>query len=341
MNTILLIGPLENKKDPTKTGGIIVLFLDLLHQFNQCKINYAIIDTNKENYSHKVIALLSIWYQILIKVRQFNHISLHGTANDYIFIAPFAVFIAKLLGKTVSLRKFAGNFDDVYLSMNSILKSAVSYALRYSNANFFETKYLVNYFSKFNPHTYWFPNVRAKPVQLRSGPYQKKFVFIGTITKEKGVIELLEASNLLDETYVIHLYGPIAKDMDGFNFSTYRAVYQKALRPNEVLETLRAYDVLILPSYREGYPGIIIEALSVGLPIITTDLAGIKEMLDEKCAIFIRPENTKDIKNSVIGFNRDNYNYFSKNAIKCFELFNSDIQTPKFIQTIFRGETSF
>jgi glycosyltransferase involved in cell wall biosynthesis len=206
--------------------------------------------------------------------------------------------------------------------------------LKKSDANFFETHYLVNRFKCFNHNTYWFPNVRKKPNTPRSGKYKKRFIFIGSITKEKGIMELLYASNLLDDSYVIDLYGPIAADFRSFDFSPYRAVYQKALQPNHILETLRQYDVLILPSYREGYPGVIIEALSLGIPIIATKLEGIKEMIDEKCGIFIPPQNTEDIKNSVLYFNEENYRYFSQHALEYFEPFDSDSQTDCFISLI-------
>lgn len=334
MKSVLLIGPMENKKDSTKTGGIIVLFLDLLQQFRKYNIDNAVIDTNKENYSHKIIALFSIWVQLLIQTKRYDHISLHGTANDYLYIAPIAVFLAKFYTKSISLRKFAGNFEEIYSSSNFVFKWIISQTLKKSDVNFFETHYLVKYFSKFNIHTYWFPNVRAKPDCLRNGAFKKRFLFIGTITKEKGVLELLKASNLLDNSYTIDLYGPLGYDFKTFDFSPYRAVYRKALRPNQVMEILRQYDVLVLPSYREGYPGIIIEALSVGLPIIATGLAGIKEMIDEKCGIFIHSKNTNDIKNSVEYFDEENYKYYSENALKCFESFDSNVQTPKFIQII-------
>jgi glycosyltransferase involved in cell wall biosynthesis len=338
MKNILLIGPLENKNDSTKTGGIIVLFADLLRQFDKHKINYTVIDTNKENYPHKLIALLCIWFQLLIKTPRYQHLSLHGTANDYVFIAPVAVLLAKLFGKSVSLRKFAGNFDEIYDTMNVVLKSIVSLSLKKSDANFFETRYLVSRFVSFNHNTYWFPNVREKPDTARSGGYQKRFIFIGSITREKGIMELLEASNLLDDSYTIDLYGPIAADFASFDFRPYHAVYKKALNPAHVLETLRQYDVLILPSYREGYPGVIIEALSLGIPIIATGLEGIKEMIDEKCAIFLTPQNTKDIKNSVMYFNEENYNFFSTNALRCFEPFDSDVQTNRFLSLIILKE---
>jgi glycosyltransferase involved in cell wall biosynthesis len=224
--------------------------------------------------------------------------------------------------------------------MPQLVQWIVTWALKNSDANFFETHYLVKYFSHLNKNTYWFPNVRAKPDTIRNGKFQKRFLFVGNIMKEKGVIELLEASNRLDETYTIHLYGETKSDLLEFDFSPFKAVYKNALKHQEVLERMRNYDVLILPSYysAEGYPGVIIEALSVGLPVIATGLAGIKEMVDEKCALFVRPKNIEDIKNAIVSINTDNYPLYSENALKCFEQFDSELQTKKFIDAILKAK---
>ncbi len=114
MCNLLLIGPMLNKKDPLKTGGIIVLFEDLISQCKDSDINFKIIDTNKENYPNKIFALMSIFMNSIINISKFTHVSLHGTANDYMFIAPFVVFFSKLFSRKISLRKFAGNFDVIY-----------------------------------------------------------------------------------------------------------------------------------------------------------------------------------------------------------------------------------
>ncbi|MFH0709988.1 MAG: glycosyltransferase [Pseudomonadota bacterium] len=331
---VLLAGPLENKHDVTKTGGVIVLFSDLLRQFDKQGIEYHVIDTNKANYSNKPTALLSIWYNLLTKTKQYPHLSLHATANDYMFIAPLAVFIAKALGKTVSLRKFAGSFDDIYEKMNFLLKPIVSMTLKKSDANFFETHYLVNHFLPLNKSTHWLPNVRERPDQIRTGEFRKRFIFIGSVTKEKGIIELLEASNQLGSDYTVHIYGNISDDLLDFDFSNYKAEYKGALKSPEVLKTLREYDVLILPSYIEGYPGVIIEALSIGLPIIATTLKGIKEMVDESCTVFVAPKNTPELKNAILHFDQTNYPEFSYHACQHFEKFDSEIQTAKFINII-------
>jgi glycosyltransferase involved in cell wall biosynthesis len=325
---------MSNKKDPTKAGGLDVLFADLLHQFDKNKIPYNVIDADKSNYPNNLTALLSIWYNLLIQIRKFDHISLHGSVTSYIFVAPFAVFLAMLFNKTVSLRKFAGDFDKLYEEMPFFIRWIVTWALKHSNANFFETHYLVKYFSHLNKNTYWFPNVRTKPNTIRSGDFKKRFLFVGNITKEKGIVELLEASNKLDSTYTIHLYGKINHDLSGFDFSMYKAVYKNPLTHQEVLEIMYQYDVLVLPSYREGYPGVVIEALSIGLPVIVTNLSGIKEMVDENCAVFIKPGSSDDIVRAIVSFNNENYSVFSTNALKYFEYFDSEQHTIKYLNRI-------
>ena len=334
MKKLLLLGPMENKNDLTRTGGVIVLFSDLLHQCDKHDINYFVIDTNKAHYSNKVTALLSIWFMLFIKMRHYTHVSLHGTANDYMFIAPVAVFLAKLFGKTVSLRKFAGSFYEIYDTMNFLLKSVVSWTLKKSDANFFETKYLVDYFSRYNKNTYWFPNVREKPHMIRQGIFQKRFIFLGKVTKEKGIIELLEASNQLDNSYIIDLYGYIGDDLLTFNFKGYKAKYKRALAATDVLNTLREYDVLVLPSYIEGYPGVIIEALSVGLPVIATNLEGIREMIDERSSVFIEPKNVDQLKQAIESFTETNYIERSEAALKQFNQFETSHQTEQFFAHI-------
>lgn len=331
-NKVLLIGPCSNKKDPSKTGGIIILFEDLLSQCQKRNIGFLLIDTNKANYPNIFLALLSIYLKIFLLSFRASHISLHGTANDYVYIAPFVVLWSKLLRKKSSLRKFAGNFTEIYESSSNPKKKFIEFALKNSNYNFFETKYLVNYFSAMNRNTYWFPNVRRKAAKIREDAYQKKFIFIGNVTKEKGINELLEASNLLDDSFVIDIYGNIAKDLQDCDFTIYKAKYKGALRSDNVLDTLCQYDVLILPSYREGYPGVIIEALSVGLPIIATNLQGISEMVDEKSSILIEPRNVEQLKEAIESIDEHNYKLYSLNALKAFEQFDSDVQTNKFLE---------
>jgi glycosyltransferase involved in cell wall biosynthesis len=336
MKSILLIGPLENKKDPTKTGGIVVLFKDLLSQFKLRNIDFMVIDTNKANYLNILLALFAIYFKIVFLSFKASHLSLHGTAKDYIFIAPLVVMLSKMQGKKCSLRKFAGDFNKIYNTSNILKKKLIEVSLKNSNMNFFETRYLVDFFAPFNTNTFWFPNVRKNQVSSNTRVFQKKFVFISQLFASKGVDEILKASNLLSDEYTIDLYGPLHNTYTHSYFDGYRANYKGSLKPDQVLSILEQYDVLLLPTYYpgEGYPGIIIEALSSGKPVIVTDLPSIQEMVDENCAIFVKPKNTEDIIHAILKFNNDNYLSYSQNALSAFKQFDSDIQTDHFIKIL-------
>lgn len=63
-----------------------------------------------------------------------------------------------------------------------------------------------------------------------------------------------------------------------------------AVYGNEKLEVFRSCDFFLLPSYNEGFPIAIIEAMSAGLPIITTPVGGIPDVIkDEQSGFLINP----------------------------------------------------
>ena len=334
---ILLLGPQNTIDDPTNTGGTMVLFEQLLKEFDDLKIEYKVIDTNAQNYKNFYYTWISVIYQFFKNFKDFEHISIHGTINHYITLAPVVIFVAKLFGKSVSLRKFAGNFDEVYKNSNTIVKKDIEYVLKNADINFFETKHLVSFFQRFNKNTFWFPNVREHTKDKnKKREFNKRFVFMSHVWKSKGVDEILEASKELDSSYTIDLYGYMnKKEYDEEYFNKYSNVsYKGALPPDKVMQTLEKYDVLLLPTFYEGegYPGIIIEAYSIGIPCITTRHKAIPEIVENnKSGILIEPKDTKALVEAIKSFDKQNYISFSKEAKQAFKQFDSKIQTEKFL----------
>ncbi len=333
---IIAIGPMY-ADDMKAAGGVTVLYEQLLEDFKEMDIEYLSINSNKNCYKNIAETFFVVMKEFIKNVRKYDHTSLHGTANHYIMIAPFIIFISKIFGKTVSLRKFAGNFDEIYEKSDPIKKFLIRYVLKNANQSFFETKYLVEYFKKFNPNTFWFPNVRRKVDGLApKSEFNKKFVYISHLKDEKGTQELLEACKKLDDSFDVKIYGPIHEDkytkeyVAGFNTS-----YEGSLSPIEVIEKLKEADVLVLPSHREGYPGIVIEAYSAGRPVLVTNLPAIAEIVEEgKTGVLVDVRNVDALVEGFSKFNKENYPQMSQNAFKAFENFNSMEQTKIFLERI-------
>lgn len=339
MKNLLLLGPRTNKLRPELTGGVIVLFEQLISDLDKSGIHYKVIDLNSKNYSSKITATLSIYFNLIKNITHFKHISIHGTASVYYTIAPIVLLFAKLLNKKTSLRKFAGNFNQYFENCGIIKKQILKWVLKNANLLFFETKYLVRYFSVYNNNTLWFPNVRSeviKPILPRV--FTKKFVFISHVCKGKGVDQILEASLSLDKSYIIDIYGPItANEYSKEDFTKYNVNYKGPLESKKVLEILNTYDVLLLPSYRseEGYPGIIIEAFSLAIPVISTNLKAISEICVNGIeGVLIEPKNAKHLAEAIVSINSANYEFYSGNAYLKFKSFRSDIHTQQFINYI-------
>jgi glycosyltransferase involved in cell wall biosynthesis len=101
--------------------------------------------------------------------------------------------------------------------------------------------------------------------------------------REKGILELRDATKQIEHLGIqVDLYGPMLPNVSAKDLSGVRALrYRGPLPAETVPETLSKYDVLVLPSHREGCPGAILEAYSAGLPVVATKVGGIPEIVDD------------------------------------------------------------
>lgn len=133
----------------------------------------------------------------------------------------------------------------------------------------------------------------------------KIVTFVGRLVKEKGVIDLLEAFNNInfnDEAKVkLLIIGDVAqseRDKDIINeLENYKdnpnIIF--AGRRNDINNILYFTDVFCLPSYREGMPRSIIEAMAMECAVVATDIRGSKEEVIDGKTGFLVPVNSVNI----------------------------------------------
>jgi glycosyltransferase involved in cell wall biosynthesis len=138
--------------------------------------------------------------------------------------------------------------------------------------------------------------------------YSKVLIFIGRITREKGIIELLEAfKSLIKESYDVDLLllGPLDQDCGGrksasldsdLNFKRIHYIGYD----NCPEKYLAISDILCLPSYREGFGTVVIEAAAMGIPCVGTNIYGLKDSIDEgHTGILVPPQNSEALGNAL------------------------------------------
>ncbi|WP_434143874.1 glycosyltransferase [Photobacterium leiognathi] len=198
----------------------------------------------------------------------------------------------------------------------------------------FETKREIDVIdNKFNiKNTLWFPNARNKIV----GKKQKKnddnllMCFLGTVSKEKGVDTLLESLDFLNESNIhINIYGPCDDSellllINNSKFASYKNAYCS----DELANILSAHDVLCLPTrYKgEGYPGVIIESYSVGLPVIVSNWQAIPEIVQNEYQGLIFDGSALDLAKCINRVYTKKYllDFYSENASSSFDYFDSN-----------------
>jgi glycosyltransferase involved in cell wall biosynthesis/ribosomal protein S18 acetylase RimI-like enzyme len=109
---------------------------------------------------------------------------------------------------------------------------------------------------------------------------------VGRLVAEKGYRELLEAFRLLDDRFVLMCVGPADPEKaDGLSTDELAAAEAQGVRflgmRTDVERLYAAMDLFVLPSHREGFPRSAMEAASMGLAVIATDIRGCREVVDD------------------------------------------------------------
>lgn len=141
--------------------------------------------------------------------------------------------------------------------------------------------------------------------------------FVGRITRDKGINELLQAyKSIMDENSYLLMVGNEELDenmnMELFNWSknSSQVIYTGAT--NVVEQFLSAMDVYILPSYREGFGSGVIEAEAMGVPVIVTDIPGPTDaMIDNETGIVVQKADVESLYNAMISIREDKVRYFA------------------------------
>jgi glycosyltransferase involved in cell wall biosynthesis len=109
--------------------------------------------------------------------------------------------------------------------------------------------------------------------------------FVGRLDPVKRIPDLLSALALLEDRFVLHIFGDgqqrslIESLIDRFGLRD-RVTMHGAIQSPEA--ALRQIDLLVLPSAAEGFGLVLIEAMAAGVPVVATDVAGIRDVVQNE-----------------------------------------------------------
>lgn len=157
------------------------------------------------------------------------------------------------------------------------------------------------------PYSYKFkilPNTLSLPERQKRTLGSNNILYIGNYIKEKGILDLLEAIySLSNRKFVFSSFGQFTtKEIKDkvLSFSSPKIKINGPINDEEhKYRIIQSSDCLILPSYNEGQPLIILEAMAMGTLVISTDVGDIPDMLGENYPLIIKPYDKMAIKKAV------------------------------------------
>lgn len=187
-----------------------------------------------------------------------------------------------------------------------------------------------------------FNNKNTKSVENKN-EFQYSLLFVGNLLEAKGVIELIESFKKLVNIYDgIGLYivgdGPqrdkITQLVKKYKIQD-KVILTGRIKHEKVSYYMNICDIFILPSYREGMPTVMFEALACSKPVIITRVGGVEEIISHKeNGYLINSKSRKDIVNAVreLKENTSLYKKISKNAAKTINKYTWENNAKKTIK---------
>jgi glycosyltransferase involved in cell wall biosynthesis len=304
---IIMFGP-----HPTATGGISNVINNWLEVGLSSKVNLEYISTLKRyvprRYFYKFIeALYANVFLLFRSSSSVDIVHIHVSSGLSFFRKLILLKIAKLKGLKIIVHLHSSEFEQFYNESSGSIKNRIRSFFDDSDAIIVLSKSWKRFIEKISSNNSIFILYNGANLEKFSGkiPHNNRIniSFMGRLGKRKGVYDLLEAfARVVKDFPNAHL----VLGGDGDINEVKQIVSQKELSNNihilgwvsgeEKVRVFQECDIYVLPSYNEGLPGSILEAMSVGIPVVSTRVGGIPEAVSEnKNGFLIQPGDVDDM----------------------------------------------
>lgn len=167
---------------------------------------------------------------------------------------------------------------------------------------------------------------------------QKSILYLGWITKEKGIGDLLKAWEDLAPSYPnwnMKLVGGVSDSYRNELAETYpsdRWLMEGEVSHGRAMKFLASSEILVLPSYSEGFPNVILEAMSLGKAVVATKVGAMAEMLAEGGGLLVTPGSLEELTEALSHLMADD-NYRNQTGKKGYKRVIRDYDVSVIVST--------
>ena len=242
-------------------------------------------------------------------------IHIHGSKYVSFYRKFIFVFLAKVWKKKIIFHCHSGKFDQFYQQGPVWQKSLIRWVLSLSDRVVVLSPYWIPFFSQLVSASKLKVLENAVPLEF----YQSKganlskaseptILFAGLLTKNKGIFDLIsivsKLINKVPSARVLLAGTGDLKEIDSFvkSHGIEGSVQLPGwIDPEQLIGLYHQSHLFVLPSYYEGFPMVVLEAMACGLPIISTRVGGIPELIEEgQNGILIDPGDRKALLEALV-----------------------------------------
>lgn len=243
---------------------------------------------------------------------------------------PFVRLACALRGRPLAIAFFGGNFDQRLAAAPWMVRLAAVRTFLRADLLLCQTRRLAAGLGR-SFRTCWLPNTRNLPP--RRSAYRdrcRRLLFLSVLQPEKGLPELLAATERFPAQVCLSVFGPEVPGFDARAFDRLpNAAYCGAVPPEQAPAILEAHDALVLPTRydNEGYPGVVIEAFQMGLPVIVTRRPALEELVtDEQDGLLVEAGSVRSLAGAVVRLCSDDdlFRHLREGALASGERYRSD-----------------
>ena len=308
---VLIVGP-----DPYSRGGIATLIRNML-QFDQKTVKYKMhVSTSDGSKRLKIfsVPLYSLFFAFRIIFSSYDIIHIHISENMGFYRYVSYVLLSRLCGKKVVVHVHASKFDVFFSSQNKVFKKLIEFTLNQANLIITVGKKWGKVFTglcKTKVETVF--NFITVPDEYCYNPESKKIITTGYIGSRKGYYDLINTlPDILKKNDNLQFVFCGNGEVDRVSEMAEKFGLEQNLTitgwlsNDEVKLMLKESMIFVLPTYNEGMPLAILEAMSYGLPVITTPVGDIPDLVtDPENGILVTPGDLATLEKMILELAND------------------------------------